>query len=53
MFYTRTCSNQQRTVGELVGSSRVNQYVERSDNFNYVLQARSAAVSDFVHFAQQ
>jgi hypothetical protein len=50
MFYT--CSNQQRTV-ELVGSSRANQYVKCSDNFNYVLQARSAAVSDFVYFVQQ
>ena len=47
------CSNQQRTVGELVGSSRVNQYVKCSDNFNYVLQARSAGVSDFVYFVQQ
>jgi hypothetical protein len=48
-----TCSNQQRTAGELVGSSRVNQYVKCSDNINYILQARLAAVSDLVYFAQQ
>lgn len=48
-----TCSNQQRTVGRLVGSSRVNRYIKCSNNINYVAKAHLAAVPDFMYFAQQ
>lgn len=48
-----SCSNQRRAIGELVGFSRINQYVRCSNNINYLVEAHLATPSDFVYFAQQ
>lgn len=48
-----TCSNQQRTIGTIIGSSLVNQYIKCSNNINYLTKAHLAATFDFVYGAQQ
>jgi hypothetical protein len=48
-----TCSNQRSVIGEIVGSSYVNQYIRCSNNINYLVAAHLATPLDFVYFAQQ
>jgi hypothetical protein len=47
------CANQRREIGDLVGSSRVSQYIKCSDDVNYLVKAHLASPVDFVYFAQQ
>jgi hypothetical protein len=48
-----TCSNQRGVIGEVVGSSRIDQYVRCSNDINYLVKAHLATPLDFVYLAQQ
>jgi len=48
-----TCSNQQRAIGTLIGSTTVSTYIKCLNNANYLTKTHLAAIFDFVYGAQQ